>query len=169
VNLLGLAGLRIRSFGGMGILILQIIIAAMNMVTGIFAVSFYALYVAPTLHSASPSALLPIALFAFIFGVLSFTIACLAVVPIFNLRTSEPVSADYEVYQPAQMSPQITTREYVTQRRQTVSEQAWMGLACPNCGRVVSREDSFCDGCGAQFRGISQRSGEIRVESIETP
>jgi len=163
VNSLGLPGLRVRSFGGVGILILQIIVTAMNMVTGIFAVSYYALYVAPTARASSPSTLLPIALFAFIFGVLSFTVACLAVVPAFNLRTLEPVNAAYELYRP----PQVSTREYITQRRQTVSEQAWAGLGCPNCGRLVSREDNFCDGCGTQFKEISQRGEEIPVESIE--
>jgi predicted RNA-binding Zn-ribbon protein involved in translation (DUF1610 family) len=153
-------GLRARPFGGVGILLLQIIIASMNMVAGILAVTYYALYVGPTGAPSSPGTLLPISLFVFIFGVLSFTIACVAAIPAFNLRTAEPRNIGYEVY-----PPQISTREYVTQRRQTVLDQTLVGLACPNCGRIVSREDNFCDLCGARFKETDQSGEEIPVES----
>ena len=160
-------GLKVRSFSGVSILLLQIIVASMNMVAGILAVTYYALYVAPTGGVSAPGTLLPIALFAFIFGVLSFTLACLAAVPVFNVRLPAPQvpglqSMDYERY-----SPQITTREYVTQRRQTVADQTIVGLACPSCGRIVSSEDNFCDLCGARFKEIAQRGEEIPVEGVE--
>lgn len=150
-----------RSFGGVGILLLQIIVGSMNMVAGILAVTYYALYVGPTgPTAASPGTFLPIALFAFIFGVLSFTLACLAAVPAFSLRIPEPVSRGYEGY-----PPPITTREYVTQSRQTIADQTWVGLACPNCSRIVSRKDNFCDLCGARFKEIAQQAEEIPAES----
>lgn len=132
----------------------------MNMVAGILAVTYYALYVGPTGAPSAPGTLLPITLFVFIFGVLSFTIACIAAVPAFNLRTPEPENIRYEVYRPP-----ITTREYVTQRRQTVVDQTVVGLSCPNCGRVVSEEDNFCDLCGTRFKEIDLGGREIPIES----
>jgi hypothetical protein len=151
----------------MSILLIQILVGSMNMVTGILAVTYYALYVAPSGGVSAPGTLLPIALFAFIFGVLSFTLACLGAVPAFNFRLpepqlSEPPRMDYERY-----SPQVSTREYVTERRQTVAEQTIVGLACPNCSRMVSREDNFCDLCGARFKETVQRPEEIPVEGVE--
>ena len=130
------------------------------MVAGILAVTYYALYVAPTGAPSSPGTLLPIILFVFIFGVLSFTFACIAAVPAFNVHTAEPGNVGYELF-----PPQITTREYVTQRGQTIVDQTLVGLACPNCGRIVSREDNFCDLCGARFKEIDRRGEEIPVES----
>ncbi len=56
-------GLRPRSFGGVGILILQIVLASMNMVTGMLAVTYYTLYVGPTGFAASPMTLLQIETF----------------------------------------------------------------------------------------------------------
>ena len=83
----------------------------MNMVSGLLAVTYYALYVGPTGVATFPTMLLQISLFAFIFGALSFAIACLAAVPAFNGRVVLPQqeSIGYEGY-----APQITTREYVT-------------------------------------------------------
>lgn len=157
-------GLRVRPFGGMGILLLQIILASMNMVAGLLAVAYYGLYVGPTGVATSPSTLLQISLFAFIFGTLSFTIACLAAVPVFNGRGVPPQreNVGFEGY-----APQITTREYVTQRRQTIAEQTWTGLACPNCGRTVSAQDNFCDLCGAQFKEIQRPNLGLRTEWAE--
>jgi predicted RNA-binding Zn-ribbon protein involved in translation (DUF1610 family) len=161
VKCLGFPGLRVGSFGAVGFLLLQIIVASMNMVAGILAVTYYALYAGPTGVASSPGAFLLIALFALIFGVLSFTLACLSAIP-FSLRTPEPENIGYEAYPPL-----IITREYVTQRRQTIAEQAWAGFPCPNCGRIVSLEDNFCDLCGARSRGMVQQGEGIAVESTE--
>jgi len=141
----------------------------MNMVTGILAVTYYALYVTPTGRISSPGTLLPIALFAFIFGVLAFTLACLAAVPIFNSRLPEPQLSESQGMDYERYSPQITTREYVTERRQTIAEQAIVGLACPNCGRLVAGEDNFCDLCGARFRSTVQSREEIPLEGVGKP
>ena len=140
-------------------LLLQIVLASMNMVAGLLAVTYYALYVAPTGVVASPVMLLQISIFTFIFGILSFTIACLAAMPLLNGRSAPMENTRFVDY-----TPQITTREYVTQRRQTVVEQALVGLACPDCGRMVSRDDNFCDVCGAQFKEIPQPGGAMWVE-----
>ena len=139
----------------MSIVVLQLIVASMNMVIGILAITFYSLNVGPTGITTSPTTFLQISLLVFIFGVLSFAVACLGAVPALNGRTvlSQTESRGYENY-----PPQIATREYVTQRRQTIFEQAWAGLACPNCGRNVSYDDNFCDLCGAQFKEIPQWS-----------
>jgi hypothetical protein len=143
----------------MSIVILQLIVGSMNMVIGILAITFYSLNVGPTGITTSPTTFLQISLLVFIFGVLSFAVACLGAVPALNGRAalSQAESRGYEYY-----PPQITTREYVTQRRQTISEQAWAGLACPNCGRNVSHQDNFCDLCGAQFKEVPQPSMGIQ-------
>jgi hypothetical protein len=156
-----------NSFGGIGLLLLQILIGSMNMVIGLLAVTYYALNVGPSGVATSPILLLQISLFAFIFGGLSFAIACLAAVPAFSSRSSLPQEniprMEYEVY-----APQIMTREYVTQRRRAIAEQAWTGLACPDCGRMVSREDNFCDACGAQFK-VTRQPRSMPGETTEKP
>jgi hypothetical protein len=143
-------------------LLLQIVLASMNMVAGLLAVTYYTLYVARTGVVTSPVMLLQISVFTFIFGILSFTIACLAAMPLLNGRSAPMENTRFVDY-----TPQITTKEYVTQRRQTVVEQALVGLACPDCGRMVSLDDNFCDICGAQFKEIPQPSAAMQVEGTE--
>jgi len=134
----------------------------MNMVVGILAVTFYSLNVSPTGVTTSPTVFLQISVLAFIFGILSFAVACLATVPALNSRAvlSQAESPQYASYAP----PKITTRGYVTQRRQTILEQAWTGLACPNCGRAVSYDDNFCDSCGVQFKEMPESSFGVQRE-----
>jgi hypothetical protein len=132
------------------------------MTIGILAITFYSLNVGPTGMTTSPTTFLQISLLVFIFGVLSFSVACLGAVPALNGRTalSQTESRRYENY-----PPQITTREYVSQRRQTIIERAWAGLTCPHCGRNVSSDDNFCDLCGAQFKEILQSRIGIQMKS----
>lgn len=155
-------GLRVRPFSGMSIVLLQLIVASMNMTIGILAITFYSLNVGPTGITTSPTTFLQISLLVFIFGVLSFAVACLGAVPALNGRTalSQTESRGYENY-----PPQITTREYVTQRRQTIIERAWAGLTCPHCGRNVSSDDNFCDLCGVQFKEILESRIGIQMKS----
>ena len=163
MNLLGLTpGLRVRPFSGMSIVVLQLIVASMNMTIGILVIAFYSLNVGPTGITTSPTTFLQISLLVFIFGVLSFAVACLGAVPALNGRTalSQTESRGHENY-----PPQITTREYVTQRRQTIIERAWAGLTCPHCGRNVSSDDNFCDLCGVQFKEILQSRIGIQMKS----
>lgn len=144
--------LGVRPFSNLSIVLVQLIVGSMNMVVGILAVTFYSLNVSPSGVTTSPTVFLQISVLAFIFGILSFAVACLGAVPALGSRVvlSQPESRQYQSYMP----PKITTREYVTQRRQMILEQAWTGLACPNCGRAVSRDDNFCDLCGTQFWGV---------------
>jgi hypothetical protein len=134
----------------------------MNMVVGILAVTFYSLNVSPTGVTTSPTVFLQISVLAFIFGILSFAVACLGALPAIGSRAvlSQAESRQYASYP----SPRITTREYVTQRRQTILEQAWTGLACPNCGRAVSYDDNFCDFCGVQFKQVPESGLGVRRE-----
>ena len=159
---MGLLGATARPFGGVGLLSLQIVIASMNLVAGILSITYYAIHVGPGGVPTAPGTLLPIALFVFIFGVLSFAVACLVAVPAFNTAVHEPETYDIEreTFVPAYTPPppQVVTRQYVVQRRQTIADQAWVKLACQNCSRIVSSEDNFCDQCGAQFQEVAERA-----------
>lgn len=155
-------GLGVSPFSSLSIVLVQLIVGSMNMVVGILAVTFYSLNVSPTGVTTSPTVFLQISVLAFIFGILSFAVACLGAVPAFNSRMvlSKAESRQYASYAP----PKITTRGYVTQRRQTILEQAWTGLACPNCGRAVSYDDNFCDLCGVQFKEMPESSFGVQRE-----
>lgn len=164
VTALGLTpALRPSPFSSMSTVLLQLIVGTAEMVVGILALTFYALNVDASGVTRSPGTLLQIILLAFTFGILSFAVACLGVVPVLSGRTnlSQTDNREYQNY-----SPQTTTREYVTQRRQTFTEQAWTGLACPDCGRTVSYDDSFCDLCGAQFKQLPQASVDAQTEIL---
>ena len=156
-------GLRPSPFSSMSTVLLQLVVGTMDMVVGILAFTFYTLNVDTSGVTKSPGTLLQIILLAFIFGILSFVVACLGVVPNLTARTSLPQTDNrgYENY-----LPQTTTREYVTQRTQTLVEQAWAGLACPDCGRPVSSNDNFCDICGAQFKQLPEPSMDARAENF---
>jgi len=158
--------LGVRPLSNFSLVLVQLIVGSMNMVIGLLAVTFYSLDVSPTGVTTSPVVFLQISVLAFIFGILSFSVACLGAVPALNNRATFPQaeSRQFASYQP----PRITTREYVTQRRQTILEQAWTGLACPNCGRAVSNNDNFCDACGTQFWGIPESGVGVRRESETT-
>lgn len=154
--------LGVRPFSNLSIVLVQLIVGSMNMVVGILAVTFYSLNVSPTGVTTSPTVFLQISVLAFIFGILSFAVACLGAVPALGSRVvpSQAESRQYASYPP----PKITTRGYVTQRRQTILEQAWTGLACPNCGRAVSYDDNFCDLCGAQFKEMPESGLGVQRE-----
>jgi hypothetical protein len=147
----------------MSIVLLQLIVGTIDMVVGILALEFYTLNVDAGGVTRSPATLLQIILLAFTFGILSFAVACLGVVPVLTTRTtlSQTNRGGFQDY-PAQ----TTSREYVTQARQTFAEHAWTGLACPDCGRTVSYNDNFCDLCGAQFKGLPQASMEAQRETL---
>jgi len=145
--------------------LVQLIVGSMNMVVGILAVTFYSLNVSPTGVTTSPTVFLQISVLAFIFGVLSFVVACLAAVPAFNGRATFP-QAERQRYA---SYPPLTTREYVTQRHQMILERAWTGLACPNCSRAVSYDDNFCDLCGAQFKKVPESGVGVRKEPETMP
>ena len=170
-----------RAFSGMTVVLLQLIVGSMNLIAGLLAITFY-LNQGPAGVATSPATFAQISLLTFIFGVLSFTIA-LAAIPALNGRLGptepqpqpQPPSQQYQNYYPQARTPiqyeysppQVTTREYVTQRRQTLVEKEWVGLACPDCGRNVSRSDNFCDQCGAQFQQISELGSGLRRANVE--
>ncbi len=150
--------LGVQSFSSMSLAFVRLLVASANMVLGILAISFYSLNVS-SMGVTSSATFLQISVLVFIFGVLSFTIACLTTLPTLGGRSAGPHGEAqwYDNY-----SPQVTTREYVTQRRQTIAEQAWTGLVCPACRRPVSLEDNFCDMCGARFKETSETTGVIQ-------
>jgi hypothetical protein len=158
--------LGVRPFSNVSLVLVQLIVGSMNMVIGLLAVTFYSLNVSPTGVTTSPTVFLQISVLAFIFGILSFAVACLGAVPALNYRATiaQTENRQYANYPP----PRITTREYVTQRRQTILEQAWTGLACPSCGRAVSYDDNFCDVCGTQFWGVPESGVGIRRQPETT-
>ena len=126
------------------------------MTIGILAITFYTLDLGSIGGTAASGTFLQISILAFIFGVLSFVVACLAAV--FNTRISTYAQErrEFQGY-PAQ----AVTRTYVAQERQTVMEQTYVVLACPKCGREVSDKDGFCDQCGARFESAGR---EVELE-----
>jgi len=154
--------LGVRPLNNLSIVLAQLIVGSMNMVIGILAVTFYSLNVSPTGMTTSPIIFLQISVLAFIFGILSFALACLGAVPALGSRAivSQAESGQYASYQP----PAMATREYVAQKRQTILEQTWTGLACPNCSRAVWFDDNFCDMCGAQFKKVPESAVGVENE-----
>ena len=158
---LGLSPSQQARFGSTGILVLQLIVGTLNLTIGILAITFYALDPGSIGRTASSGTFLQISLLTFIFGILSFVVACLGAA----LNTRIPIYAT-ERREPQGYPAQTTTREYVTQERQTILEQTYVGLACPNCDREVSKNDKFCDQCGARFESADQTAGPELWQSL---
>jgi hypothetical protein len=146
------------------------------MIMGILVLSFSIQNVTPTGFAASNITLLQISILTFIFGLLSFATACLCAIPALSEVSLPPQPQSQSgVYYPPQPAvpvqeyyqPQVTTRHYIAQRRQTLAEQEWVGVACPECGRNVSAEDYFCDLCGAQLKQVPELELGLHRESVE--
>ena len=143
---LGLTPSQQARIGSTGMLVLQLIVGTLNLTIGILAMTFYTLDLGSIAGTAASETFLQISILAFIFGILSFVVACLAAVFNARIQVYAPERRGFQGY-PAEP----VTREYVAQARQTVMEQTYVVLACPKCGREVSDNDSFCDRCGARF------------------
>jgi hypothetical protein len=161
VKALGLSPGQQARIGSTGMLVLQLVVGTLNLTIGILAITYYTLDASSIGRTSSSGTFLQISIFAFIFGILSFVVACLGAV--FNTRIGiyAPERREFQGY-PAQ----AVTREYVTQERRTVMEQSYVVLACPRCGREVSDQDMFCDQCGARFELAGQTAEPELSQSL---
>lgn len=160
VSLLGIAlGLRLRPFGTTGVLILQIIVGTADFVIGLLMLMFYALHVSGgvvasrQLSSTFAIVLLPIALFSFVFGILSFAVSILAagnqprISSAYSQPSYSPSTSEESMFQPTQVS----TQQYVAELQQTILQrtETWTERSCPQCGTLVSADANYCDSCGS--------------------
>jgi len=148
----------------------------MNLVIGILVMMSYMLYFNSGGQALGRANLLDVSVLAFVFGTIAFVVAGLGFWIMASTR-QELAELEWEsgpnpayVPNPLQVNQaQVSTRQYVTQLRRTIREEAIAptDVRCSNCGREISEADNFCDICGAPTRPdtIGQQASEGLAEA----
>jgi hypothetical protein len=161
-----------RPFNFTVVQLAQLVLGIVEFVIGFVLVAIYGVAAGGQSASISGSllaVLLPAAILAFVFGILSFAAALLAlgtrpsVGPIYAEQNyTMPMTTQTAIEQAP--TPQPTAEVSRTEVGRTVVQRtsSWSELVCGNCGREVERNAKFCDNCGSRLAPSEKPAPEIR-------